>query len=56
VIKLYKENYFRPRTTVVCTLTGSGLKDPDTVFKVSREPLKIKADIKAVEKAIKGII
>lgn len=56
VIKLYKENYFRPRATVVCTLTGSGLKDPDTVFKVSREPLKIKADIKAVEKAIKGII
>jgi threonine synthase len=56
VIKLYKENYIRPRATVVCTLTGSGLKDPDTVFKVSREPLKIKADIKAVEKAIKGII
>ena len=56
VVKLYKENYFRPRATVVCTLTGSGLKDPDTVFKVSREPLKVKADIKAVEKAIKGII
>lgn len=56
VVKLYKENYFRPRATVVCTLTGSGLKDPDIVFKVSREPLKIKADIKAVEKAIKGII
>ncbi len=56
VIKLYKENYFRPRATVVCSLTGSGLKDPDTVFKVSREPLKIKADIKAVEKVIKGII
>jgi threonine synthase len=56
VIKLYKENYFRPRATVVCTLTGSGLKDPDTVFRVSREPLKIEADIKAVEKAIKGII
>ena len=56
VIKLYKENYFRPCATVVCTLTGSGLKDPDTVFRVSREPLKIKADVKAVEKAIKGII
>ncbi|MEW6417722.1 MAG: threonine synthase [Nitrospirota bacterium] len=56
VIKLYKENYFRPGVSVVCTLTGSGLKDPDTVFKVSMEPLKVKADIRAVEKALEGII
>ena len=40
VIKLHKEKFFRPRTHVVCTLTGSGLKDPDTVFKVNREPIK----------------
>jgi threonine synthase len=56
VIKLYKENYFRSGVSVVCTLTGSGLKDPDTVFKVSMEPLKVKADIRAVEKALEGII
>ncbi|MEW6676097.1 MAG: threonine synthase, partial [Nitrospirota bacterium] len=56
VIKLYKENYFRTGDSVVCTLTGSGLKDPDTVFKVSREPLKVKADIKAVEKIVEDII
>jgi len=56
VIKLYKENYFRPGTAVVCTLTGNGLKDPDTVFKVSEEPLKVKADVSAVEKAIEGVI
>jgi threonine synthase len=56
VIKLYKENYFRPGVSVVCTLTGSGLKDPDTVFRVSSEPLKVKADIDAVEKALEGII
>jgi threonine synthase len=56
VIKLYKENYFRPGASVVCTLTGSGLKDPDTVFRVSSEPLKVKADISAVEKALEGII
>lgn len=56
VIKLYKENYFRSGVSVVCTLTGSGLKDPDTVFKVSMEPLKVKADIGAVEKALEGII
>jgi threonine synthase len=56
VIKLHRENYFRPGACVVCTLTGNGLKDPDTVFKVTREPLKVKADLKTVEKAIEGII
>jgi threonine synthase len=56
VIKLYKEQYFEPGDIVVCTLTGNGLKDADVVFKVSKEPLKVKADIKAVEEAIKEII
>jgi threonine synthase len=56
VIKLYKENYFKNGDNVVCTLTGSGLKDPDIVFKVSKEPLKVKAEIQAVEKIIEGII
>jgi threonine synthase len=56
VIKLYRENYFNPGDTVVCTLTGNGLKDADVVFKVSKEPLKVKADVKAVERALKGII
>jgi threonine synthase len=56
VLKLCKEHYFRPGLSVVCTLTGNGLKDPDTVFKVSKKPLKVKADVKSVEKAIEGII
>jgi threonine synthase len=56
VIKLYRENYFNPGDTVVCTLTGNGLKDADVVFKVSKEPVKVKADVKAVEGALKGII
>ncbi len=56
VIKLHKENYFRPGVSVVCTLTGNGLKDPDIVFKVSEEPLKVKADIRSVEKAMEGSI
>ncbi len=56
VIKLYKEQYFRRGSIVVCTLTGNGLKDPDTVFKVSKEPLKVKADMESVEKAIEGVI
>lgn len=56
VIKLHKEKFFRPRSHVVCTLTGSGLKDPDTVFKVTREPLKVDAVVAAVEKALEGIL
>jgi len=56
VIKLYKEGYFQSGDTVVCTLTGHGLKDPDTVFRVTEEPLKIKADLKAVEAEMEGIL
>jgi threonine synthase len=56
VIKLHKEGYFKPDDTVVCTLTGHGLKDPDTVFKVTEEPMKVKADLKVVEEVIKTIL
>ncbi len=39
---------------IVCTLTGHGLKDPDTAIKQSTRPLiKIKAELAAVEKAIR---
>ncbi len=56
VIKLHREGYFKPGDSVVCTLTGNGLKDPDTVFKVSREPLQVKADLKVVKDIIKDIL
>ncbi|MBI4689484.1 MAG: threonine synthase [Nitrospirae bacterium] len=56
VIKLYKDGYFKAGDTIVCTLTGHGLKDPDTVFRVSKDPLKVKAEIGEVEKVLEGII
>ncbi|TAN38076.1 MAG: threonine synthase [Nitrospirae bacterium] len=56
VIKLNREGYFKPGDSVVCTLTGNGLKDPDTVFKVSKEPMKVKGDMQAVEDLIKEIL
>jgi threonine synthase len=56
VIKLYKEGYFKKGDTVVCTLTGHGLKDPDTVFRVTKEPVKVKAEIGEVERVLEGII
>jgi threonine synthase len=46
-----REGYFKSGDNVVCTLTGSGLKDPDTFFKVSKVPAKAKGDL-----AVEGII
>ncbi len=56
VIRLYREGYLKPNSRVVCTLTGNGLKDPDTVFKVEKRLLKVKAEVEAVSKVIEGII
>lgn len=58
VIKLYKEGFFKDSKdkTVVCTLTGNGLKDPDTVFKVSDGAIKVKGRFKDVAQVIEKII
>jgi threonine synthase len=55
VIRLYREGYFKSGDSVVCTLTGNGLKDPDTVFRVSKSPVKVKGDLPEVEGLIKEI-
>lgn len=54
VIKLSKQNFFSEGDTIVCTLTGNGLKDPDNALKVSKAPVKVKANIKAVEEVLMG--
>lgn len=56
VIKLYKEGYLKPGSMVVCTLTGNGLKDPDTVFKVSKDPVKVRADFKEIARLVEEIL
>ncbi len=56
VRKLYKEGYLKSGDTVVCTLTGHGLKDPDMALDVTEEPLKIKADLAEVEKIVEKIL
>lgn len=56
VIKFYDAGMLKPGDSVVCTLTGHGLKDPDTVFKVSEPALKVDADFNSVENIITGII
>lgn len=37
VIKKYKEGFFKEGESVVCVLTGNGLKDPDTAVKLGGE-------------------
>lgn len=54
VIKIAKTGFFKKGDTVVCTLTGHGLKDPDNALKLSKDPIKVKAEIPAVEEALKG--
>jgi threonine synthase len=54
VIKLSKQNYFKKGDTIVCTLTGHGLKDPDNALRVSKQPVKIKAELSALEAALRG--
>ena len=42
-----------PGSKVVCTLTGHGLKDPDTAIQQSRAPvLTVEATLDAVSRAI----
>ncbi|MDX9715042.1 MAG: threonine synthase [Dissulfurispiraceae bacterium] len=56
IIKLHSEGFFSKGDTVVCTLTGHGLKDPDTAFKIVGQPAKIKADYKATREVLENIL
>jgi threonine synthase len=42
----------REGSKVVCTLTGHGLKDPDTAIKQSTQPITVDAALKAVKETI----
>jgi len=43
IIKLNKAGYFKPGDKIVCTLTGNGLKDPDTAMQGIATPVTIDA-------------
>ena len=43
VAKLGRSGKLREGETVVCTLTGHGLKDADTAISVSKPPITVKA-------------
>jgi threonine synthase len=40
-------------STIVCTLTGHGLKDPDVAIAQGAKPITVDAELKAVERAIR---
>src|SRR4029078_643723 len=48
VAKLHRANELREGETVVCTLTGHGLKDADTAIGVSVKPKTVKATTEEV--------
>lgn len=56
VIKLYGEGYIKHGSSVVCTLTGHGLKDPDTVFSVVKEPMKVRGEIGIVSEVVEKLL
>ena len=53
ILKLHKRGYFEKRSsTIVCTLTGHGLKDPNIAMKNVKEPVTLDADLKTIVKQI----
>jgi threonine synthase len=53
VIKKNKEGYFGfEKVSVVCTLTGNGLKDPDNAIKCAVEPVTVENDMQVILQAI----
>jgi len=54
LLKDLERNTIRPGATVVCTLTGHGLKDPDTAIAQSTPPVTVDAERKAIERIIRS--
>jgi len=52
VIKRSEAGGFQEGDTIVCTLTGHGLKDPDTAISVSEKPVTVHADLDEVIRAL----
>jgi len=48
VIKMHKRGIFKKGDTIVCTLTGHGLKDPDTAISSSERPITIPPKLEKV--------
>ena len=52
VKKLARQNYFKPTSSIVITLTGSGLKDPDYALSFNDQVSLVEPTLAAVHQAI----
>jgi len=52
VLKDLQAGKIPERATVVCTLTGHGLKDPDTAIQQSTQPISVDAELESVKRVI----
>ncbi len=52
VCKLAQAQYFKAGSTIVCTLTGHGLKDPDNASGAVNKPISVVAELGAVLRAM----
>lgn len=52
VRKQARAGLLSPGTTVVCILTGHGLKDPETALEVTEAPLSVRPDAPALARAL----
>jgi len=53
LVKYVRQGYFSEPSTIVCVLTGHGLKDPDRAIKVARKVKVARADLKSVARLIR---
>jgi len=52
----YKNKKYLKNKTVVCILTGHGLKDPDTAVKTAKQPTVVSPDLKSILKQIEKFL
>ena len=52
LLKLAGQGHFSPDSTVVCIMTGNGLKDPELAIKSSPPPVSVAASLEAVERVM----
>ncbi len=53
LLKLRRDGLNLQEMTVVCVITGSGLKDPDTAMQTTPRLIHLPADLAAIERALK---
>ncbi len=52
LVKVARQGLELKGKKVVCIITGSGLKDPDTAVEIAQPPAELPADIAAIEKSL----